>query len=186
MSTFKIKNSNVLSSKPKNETCSPPSTPPFPVNFDLSNKIERQIPLKSQIIKSTSDFQIQTEQAKTRLKKIDIEAFPTKTIVQSNHNRDKVTLSVEGLQTTIKPQGIQLLKNGKIITSTQKPKISIKREDDKLLYKKQNDIHSSTQIQLEQRQPEIQEIQLEQDTFYVSDTVTLDLAFTNQPTEQPH
>jgi len=28
-------------------------------------------------------------------------------------------------------------------------------------------------------------MQLEQDTFYVGDTVTLDLEFTNEPTEQP-
>jgi hypothetical protein len=28
-------------------------------------------------------------------------------------------------------------------------------------------------------------MQLEQDTFYVGDTVTLDLEFTNEPSEQP-
>jgi hypothetical protein len=28
-------------------------------------------------------------------------------------------------------------------------------------------------------------MQLEQDTFYIGDTVTLDLEFTNEPTEQP-
>ncbi len=51
---------------------------------------------------------------------------------------------------------------------------------------KQNDIHLSKHIQVEQRQPEIQEMQLEQGIFYVGDTVTLGLEFTNQPTEQPH
>jgi hypothetical protein len=121
--------------------------------------------------------------------------------IQNVREGDTVTLSVEGLQGTIKPQDIQLLKNGKIITPTQKPKVSIKREDDKLriilqtlalndsaLYSVQiqNDIHPLAQIQVEQRQPEIQEMQLEQDTFNIGDTVTLDLEFTNQPTEQPH
>ncbi|CAF4215578.1 unnamed protein product, partial [Rotaria magnacalcarata] len=98
------------------------------------------------------------------------------------------------------PQDIQLLKNGKPIMPSQKPKTSIKREDDKLriilqtlalddsaLYsvKIQNEIHPLAQIEVEPRQPEIQEMQLEQDTFYVGDTVTLDLEFTNEPTEQP-
>jgi hypothetical protein len=59
--------------------------------------------------------------------------------------------------------------------------------DDSALYsvKIQNDVHSLAQIEVEPRQPEIQEMQLEQDTFFVGDTVTLDLEFTNEPTEYP-
>ncbi|CAF3702655.1 unnamed protein product, partial [Rotaria sordida] len=120
--------------------------------------------------------------------------------VQNVREGDTVTLSVEGLQTNVRPQDIQLLKNGKPIIPSQKPKTSIKREDDKLriilqtlglddsaLYSVQiqNDIHPLAQIVVEPRQPEIQQMQLEQDTFYIGDTVTLDLEFTNEPTEQP-
>ncbi|CAF0816611.1 unnamed protein product, partial [Rotaria sordida] len=120
--------------------------------------------------------------------------------VQNVREGDTVTLSVEGLQTNVRPQDIQLLKNGKPIVPSQKPKTSIKREDDKLriilqtlglddsaLYSVQiqNDIHPLAQIVVEPRQPEIQQMQLEQDTFYIGDTVTLDLEFTNEPTEQP-
>ncbi|CAF4753454.1 unnamed protein product, partial [Rotaria sp. Silwood1] len=120
--------------------------------------------------------------------------------VQNVREGDTVTLSVEGLQTNVRPQDIQLLKNGKPIMLSQKPKTSMKREDDKLriilqtlalddsaLYSVQiqNDIHPLAKIVVEPRQPEIQEMQLEQDTFYVGDTVTLDLEFTNEPTEQP-
>lgn len=59
--------------------------------------------------------------------------------------------------------------------------------DDSALYsvKIQSDIHPLAQIQVEPRQPEIQEMQLEQDTFFVGDTVTLDLEFTNEPIEKP-
>ena len=119
------------------------------------------------------------------------------TPVQNVREGDTVTLSVEGLQTHVQPQDIQLLKNGR---PTLKPKALIKREDDKLrivlqtlslddsaLYSVQiqNDVHPLAQIRVESRQPEIQEMQLEQDTFFVGDTVTLDLEFTNEPTEQP-
>ena len=59
--------------------------------------------------------------------------------------------------------------------------------DDSALYSVQiqNDTHPLAQIRVEPRQTEVQEMQLEQDTFYVGDTVTLDLEFTNEPTEQP-
>lgn len=49
----------------------------------------------------------------------------------------------------------------------------------------QNDVHPLAQIVVEPRPIEVQEMQLEQDTFYVGDTVTLDLEFTNDLTEQP-
>ncbi|CAF4440954.1 unnamed protein product, partial [Rotaria sp. Silwood2] len=125
---------------------------------------------------------------------------PSDIPVQNVREGDTVTLSVEGLQTNVRPQDIQLLKNGKPIMFSQKPKTSIKQEDDKLriilqtlalddsaIYSVQiqNDIHPLAQIVVEPRQPEIQEMQLEQDTFFVGDTVTLDLEFTNEPTEQP-
>jgi hypothetical protein len=87
-------NNNSPTIIPENETCSapPPPPPPFPVNFDLPNKIERSIPIKFEIIKPTSDFQIQIEQAKTRLKKVDNETTPKKTIVKSNHHcKSKMT-----------------------------------------------------------------------------------------------
>ena len=59
--------------------------------------------------------------------------------------------------------------------------------DDSALYSVQiqSDVHPLAQIEVEARQPEIQEMQLEQDTFFIGDTVTLDLEFTNEPTEQP-
>ena len=59
--------------------------------------------------------------------------------------------------------------------------------DDSALYSVQihNDIYPLAQIVVEPRHPEIQEMQLEQDTFYVGDTVTLDLEFTNELTEPP-
>ncbi|CAF1337506.1 unnamed protein product, partial [Adineta steineri] len=120
--------------------------------------------------------------------------------IQNVREGDTVTLSVEGLQPNIRPQDIHLLKNGRKIMPSEKPKILIKREDDKLriilqtlglddsaLYSVQiqNDMHPLAQIEVEPRQPEIQEMQLEQDTFFVGDTVTLDLEFTNEPTELP-
>lgn len=136
--------------------------------------------------------------------------------VQNVREGDTVTLSVEGLQPNIRPQDIQLLKNGAPISPYEKPKVGrslptdslltfstqvlIKREDDKLriilqtlglddsaLYSVQiqNDVHPLARIEVEPRQPEIQEMQLEQDTFFVGDTVTLDLEFTNEPLEQP-
>ena len=142
--------------------------------------------------------------------------------VQNVREGDTVTLSVEGLQNNVRPQDIQLLKNGKPLGPNQKPKVtclsllsrrtfsrlllllllqtSIKRENDKLritlqtlalddsaLYSVQiqNDTHPLAQIAVEPRPAEIQEMQLEQDTFFVGDTVTLDLEFTNELTEQP-
>jgi len=84
-------NNNSSSTITENETCSsappPPPPPPFPVNFDSSNKIEIQISSKNEPIKSPSDFQNQIEQAKTRLKKVDIETTSMKSIVKSNHQR---------------------------------------------------------------------------------------------------
>lgn len=43
--------------------------------------------------------------------------------IQSVREGDTVTLSVEGLQPNIRPQNIQLLKNGKPILPTEKPKV---------------------------------------------------------------
>ena len=59
--------------------------------------------------------------------------------------------------------------------------------DDSALYsvKIQSEIHPLAQIAVEPRPIEVQEMQLEQDTFFVGDTVTLDLEFTNDLTEQP-
>jgi hypothetical protein len=59
--------------------------------------------------------------------------------------------------------------------------------DDSALYsvRIQHDIHPLAQIVVEPRPTEIQQMQLEQDTFFVGDTVTLDLEFTNELTEQP-
>ncbi|CAF4449647.1 unnamed protein product, partial [Adineta steineri] len=72
----------------ENETSSapppppPPPPPPFPINFNSINKVEQPIPsVQSKPIKvesittttTTNDFQVQIEQAKNRLKKIDKE-----------------------------------------------------------------------------------------------------------------
>ena len=59
--------------------------------------------------------------------------------------------------------------------------------DDCALYSVQiqNDVHPLAQIVVEPRLVDVQEMQLEQDTFYVGDTITLDLEFTNNLTEQP-
>ena len=135
--------------------------------------------------------------------------------VQNVREGDTVTLSVEGLQPNIRPQDIRLLKDGRPLQKPKVIiehfslnqsmdfflfQASIQREEDKLriilqtlslddsaLYSVQiqNDTHPLAQIRVEPRQTEIQEMQLEQDTFYVGDTVTLDLEFTNEPTEQP-
>ena len=83
-------NNNTSSIIAENETCTstpPPPPPPFPVTFQLPNNIDRQTPAKSELIKVTSDFQIQIEQAKTRLKKVNTEASPKKAIVKSPHHR---------------------------------------------------------------------------------------------------
>ncbi|CAF3557332.1 unnamed protein product [Adineta steineri] len=80
----------------ENETSSapppppPPPPPPFPINFNSINKVEQPIPsVQSKPIKvesitttTTNDFQVQIEQAKNRLKKIDKETS-SKTIVSS-------------------------------------------------------------------------------------------------------
>ena len=106
MSTFKTATNNPLPSKPsevkrrsnnrkqiyaamqlkinENENSAPPPPPPpFPINF---NKIEQKPlsppppPLKQTKVEPMNDFQLQIEQAKTRLKKIN-----TETPTQSNN-----------------------------------------------------------------------------------------------------
>jgi hypothetical protein len=52
----------------ENNAPPPPPPPPFPENFDVVNKIEHQT-----LPKPLNDFQLQIEQAKNRLKKINIE-----------------------------------------------------------------------------------------------------------------
>jgi hypothetical protein len=76
----------------ENETSGPPPPPPppFPINFDSINKPERQTPIAPQKTPkvesiSTNDFQIQIEQAKTRLKKINGETS-SKTIKPMHQN----------------------------------------------------------------------------------------------------
>jgi len=61
-------------------TAPPPPPPPFPTNFDSIKKVEHQtlstVPkqVKTESVPATTnDFQLQIEQAKNRLKKIDIE-----------------------------------------------------------------------------------------------------------------
>ncbi|CAF3564455.1 unnamed protein product [Rotaria socialis] len=90
-------NNNIVSIPIENETFSnlttanvstapPPPPPPFPVNFDIPTKIERQTSSKYESIKLTSDFQSQIEQAKTRLKRVNLETSSQKTVVKSYHN----------------------------------------------------------------------------------------------------
>jgi hypothetical protein len=57
----------------ENESTIPPPPPPFPENFDVINKIEQKTVFKPIKAEAMNDFQIQIEQAKTRLKKIDTE-----------------------------------------------------------------------------------------------------------------
>lgn len=59
--------------------------------------------------------------------------------------------------------------------------------DDSGLYsaKIQSETHPLARIHVEPRPLEVQEMQLEQDTFFVGDTVTLDLEFTNSLGEHP-
>jgi hypothetical protein len=104
MSTFKTAINNPVPSKPsevkrrsnnrkqiyaamqlkinENENSAPPPPPPFPINFNGVNKIEQKplsppLPLKQTKVEPINDFQLQIEQAKTRLKKINTET-PTK------------------------------------------------------------------------------------------------------------
>ncbi|CAF0822074.1 unnamed protein product, partial [Didymodactylos carnosus] len=118
--------------------------------------------------------------------------------IQVVRENDTVTLSVEGLQVNVRPSDIQVLKNGKPMN--QKPKTTIKHDNDKLRIALQtlalddsgvysvkihDNIHPLAQIQVEKRKPEIQYMRLDQDTFYVGDTVTLDLEFTHEPQQAP-
>ncbi|CAF2809652.1 unnamed protein product [Rotaria sp. Silwood2] len=91
---FNSNNNNNNNSVPitiENETCSglalppppPPPPPPFPVNFDVPIKIEHQTSSKCESITTISDFQAQIEQAKTHLKKVNLEILSQKTIVKS-------------------------------------------------------------------------------------------------------
>jgi hypothetical protein len=81
-------NNNSSSIIPENEISSPPPPPPpFPVSFDLPNKIERPTSIKSEPIKTISDFQTQIEEAKIRLKKVSSETSPKKTMIKSSHTR---------------------------------------------------------------------------------------------------
>ncbi|CAF0827406.1 unnamed protein product, partial [Didymodactylos carnosus] len=123
---------------------------------------------------------------------------PQNISLQIVRENDTVTLSVEGLQFNLRPNDIQLLKDGEPLN--KKPKSSIEHDNDKLritlqtlalddsgVYsvKVQNDVHPLARIKVEKRQPEIQHMQLQQDTFYVGDTVTLDLEFTHEPQQPP-
>lgn len=91
-------NNNTLTKTIENETSAsttpaPPPPPPFPTNFDMiTNKTEHQNLLTTEIKQNkvesvvttmTNDFQTQIEQAKNRLKKINIETS-SKTIISSN------------------------------------------------------------------------------------------------------
>lgn len=51
----------------------PPPPPPLPGTFEVKNKIEHEVLSKPAKIEITNDFQLQIEQAKTRLKKPNIE-----------------------------------------------------------------------------------------------------------------
>jgi hypothetical protein len=81
----------------------PPPPPPFPLNFDLPNKVER--PSSSTLLKqsksvpltATSDFQVQIEQARIRLKKANDQTSAKKpvsgVVIKALHPR-KLTTSV--------------------------------------------------------------------------------------------
>ncbi|CAF3616590.1 unnamed protein product [Rotaria sp. Silwood1] len=90
-------NNNTIAITIENETCSvlapplpppppPPPPPPFPVNFDVPIKIEHPTSSKCEPITTVSDFQAQIEQAKTRLKKVNLEILSQKTLVKSIHH----------------------------------------------------------------------------------------------------
>lgn len=93
-------NNNTISIPIENENCStivnnfsclsvggsappPPPPPPLPVDFEITTKVEHQTKSKCESIKSTTDFQSQIEQAKTRLKKVNLETSSHKIVVKS-------------------------------------------------------------------------------------------------------
>ena len=57
-------------------------------------------------------------------KQQQLQQAPVNIPVQNVREGDTVTLSVEGLQTAVRPQDIQLMKNGKVLLNSQKPKVS--------------------------------------------------------------
>jgi len=65
---------------------SPPPPPPFPENFDAINKIENKTLSKPIKVESVNDFQIQIEQAKTRLKRINTETSSKSTHQNTSSN----------------------------------------------------------------------------------------------------
>ncbi|CAF0970670.1 unnamed protein product [Adineta ricciae] len=79
-------NNNNSGNLSENEILSIPPPPPLPENFDLPKKTETAIPL----IKSSSDFQNQLEEAKIRLNKC---SSPKKTTMKSSSNDSPKTSS---------------------------------------------------------------------------------------------
>ncbi|CAF4457701.1 unnamed protein product, partial [Rotaria sp. Silwood2] len=85
-------NNNTLPKTIENEiSVTPPPPPPFPTNFDSINKIQhqtsstmelKQTKVELNITTPKNDFQMQIEQAKSRLKKLNIETS-SKTMVSS-------------------------------------------------------------------------------------------------------
>ncbi|CAF2881473.1 unnamed protein product [Rotaria sp. Silwood2] len=85
-------NNNTLPKTIENEiSVPPPPPPPFPTNFDSINKIQhqtsstmelKQTKVELNITTPKNDFQMQIEQAKSRLKKLNIETS-SKTMVSS-------------------------------------------------------------------------------------------------------
>lgn len=92
-------NNNIIPIAIENEICPvpvslssppPPPPPPFPGNFDKSVKTDNETSSKCETVKSTSDFQLEIERAKNRLKKVDPDTLSEKTIVKSlNHRKFK-------------------------------------------------------------------------------------------------
>ncbi|CAF1244048.1 unnamed protein product [Rotaria sp. Silwood1] len=86
-------NNNTLSKTIENETSIPPPPPPFPTDFDSINKIiehqlspttePKQIKIEPVVTTTKDDFQMQIEQAKNRLKKINIETSSKTNILSS-------------------------------------------------------------------------------------------------------
>ncbi|CAF1289515.1 unnamed protein product [Rotaria sordida] len=95
-------NNNIVSIAIENENYStlappppPPPPPPFPINFDVPIRIEYQTSSKYESITMTPDFQSQIEQAKTRLKKVNLETLSQKKIIKSVHHRELKNIVIE-------------------------------------------------------------------------------------------
>ncbi|CAF1148905.1 unnamed protein product [Rotaria sordida] len=97
-------NNNIVSIAIENENYStlappplppPPPPPPFPINFDVPIKIEYQTSSKYESITMIPDFQSQIEQAKTRLKKVNLETLSQKKIIKSVHHRELKNIVIE-------------------------------------------------------------------------------------------